>query len=252
MARGPVSVQLYSVRDRIAEDLEGTLERLASLGFTNVEPYGAFVTDSDAYAAALASTGLVAPSAHAGVLGLDDPSPAFEAAAAIGVRTVIDPAHRTDDWESIDGIARIAERINRAAGLARGYGLTFGYHNHWWELEARPNGTPALELLAPRLDDQVVLEVDTYWVEVGGVDVVDLLGRLGSRVRFLHVKDGDKSRDTKAQLPAGAGAMDVPAVLAAAPEAMRVLEFDDYAGDTVDGLAASLAYVRSVDAEAGE
>jgi sugar phosphate isomerase/epimerase len=252
MARGPLSVQLYSVRQQIAEDLEGTLERLAALGFENVEPYGAFVVGSDEYAAALAATGLSAPSAHAGVLDLSDPSPAFEAAAAIGVRTIIDPAHRTEDWESIGGIARIAERINRAAEQAREYGLTFGYHNHWWELESRPNGTPALELLAPRLDDSVVLEVDTYWVEVGGVDVLDLLGRLGDRVRFLHVKDGPKTRDVKAQLPAGEGDMDIPAVLAAAPEAMRVLEFDDYEGDTVDGLAASLAYVRSVDAEAGE
>lgn len=247
MPRGPVSVQLYSVREQIAEDLEGTLERLASLGFTNVEPYGAFVVGSDLYAAALASTGLSAPSAHAGVLGLSDPSPAFEAAAAIGVRTVIDPAHRTDDWESVDGIARIAERMNAAAERAREYGLVFGYHNHWWELEARPNGTPALEQLAARLDDSVVLEVDTYWVEVGGVDAPDLLGRLGDRVRFLHVKDGDKSRDVKKQLPAGAGAMDVPAVLAAAPSAMRVLEFDDYEGDTIDGLAASLAYLNELE-----
>jgi sugar phosphate isomerase/epimerase len=247
MPRGPVSVQLYSVRDRLSEDLEGTLERLASLGFTNVEPYGAFVIGSDAYAAALAATGLSAPSAHAGVLDLSDPSPAFEAAASIGVRTIIDPAHRTDDWESIDGVARIAERINSAAEQARGYGLTFGYHNHWWELEARPNGTPALELLAARLSDDVVLEVDTYWVEVGGVNAPELLGRLGDRVKLLHVKDGDKSRDTKKQLPAGEGAMDVPAVLDAAPSAMRVLEFDDYDGDTIDGLAASLAYVTNLE-----
>ena len=251
MPRGPVSVQLYSVRDRLAEDLEGTLQRLADLGFTSVEPYGAFVVGSDAYVAALANTGLSAPSAHAGVLDLSDPSPAFEAARAIGVRTLIDPAHRTDDWESIDGVARIAERINRAAEQAREYGLVFGYHNHWWELEARPNGTPALELLAERLDDSVVLEVDTYWVEVGGVSAPDLLARLGDRVQLMHVKDGDKSRDVKAQLPAGEGAMDIPAVLAAAPQAVRVLEFDDYAGDTVDGLAASLAYVNTDDEEAG-
>jgi sugar phosphate isomerase/epimerase len=249
MPRSPISVQLYSVRDRLADDLEGTLERLAALGFTNVEPYGAFVVDSDDYVAALASTGLSAPSAHAGVLDLSDPSPAFEAAAAIGVKTIIDPAHRTDDWESISGIARIAERINTAAERAREYGLRLGYHNHWWELESRPNGTPALELLAHRLTDDVVLEVDTYWVEVGGVDVVDLLGRLGDRVQLLHVKDGDKSRDVKAQLPAGEGAMDVPAILDAAPAAMRVLEFDDYAGDTMDGLAASLAYVNTLEAD---
>jgi sugar phosphate isomerase/epimerase len=247
MPTGPISVQLYSVRDRLLDDLEGTLERLAALGFTNVEPYGAFVVGSDRYVEALAATGLSAPSAHAGVLELSDPSPAFEAAAAIGVKTLIDPALRTDDWESIDGIARIAERINRAAELAREYDLRFGYHNHWWELEARPNGTPALELLAERLTDDVVLEVDTYWVEVGGVSAPDLLTRLGDRVRLLHVKDGDKSRDTKKQLPAGEGAMDVPAVLAAAPEAMRVLEFDDYEGDTMDGLAASLAYLQHLE-----
>ena len=53
MPRSPISVQLYSVRDRLADDLEGTLERLAALGFTNVEPYGAFVVDSDDYVAAL-------------------------------------------------------------------------------------------------------------------------------------------------------------------------------------------------------
>jgi sugar phosphate isomerase/epimerase len=252
MPRGPVSVQLYSVRQQIAEDLEGTLERIAGLGFTAVEPYGDFIPGSDRYAAALAANGLSAPSAHAGVLALGDPSAAFEAAVAIGVRTIIDPAHRTDDWETIDGIARTAEQINATADKAREYGLTFGYHNHWWELEARPNGTPALELLAARLDPQVVLEVDTYWVEVGGVNAPELLRKLGDRVRFIHVKDGPKTRETIAQLPAGEGDVDIPAVLAAAPQATRVIEFDDYAGDLFAGLATSLSYVTAQDEEAGE
>ena len=96
----------------------------------------------------------------------------------------------------------------------------------------------------------MVLEVDTYWVEVGGVPVVDLLRRLGDQVRYLHVKDGPVNRDVKAQLPAGEGSMDVPAVLAAAPDAVRVIEFDDYTGDVFDGLAASLAYVTDVDGAA--
>ncbi|WP_375401554.1 sugar phosphate isomerase/epimerase family protein [uncultured Amnibacterium sp.] len=252
MPRGPLSVQLYSVRQQIAEDLEGTLERIAGLGFTAVEPYGDFIPGSDRYVAAFAATGLTAPSAHAPVLQLGDPSGAFEAAVAIGVRTIIDPAHRTEEWESIDGIARIAERINMAAERAREYGLTFGYHNHWWELESRPNGTPALELLAARLDPTVVLEVDTYWVEVGGLSAPDLLGRLGDRVQLIHVKDGPKTLETTAQLPAGQGVIDIPAVLAAAPQATRVLEFDDYDGDLFNGLAVSLTYVTAQDAESGE
>ena len=250
MPRGGLSVQLYSVRQQIAEDLEGTLARIAALGFTAVEPYGDFIPSSDRYVAALAANGLRAPSAHAPILQLADPSEAFEAAVAIGVQTIIDPFLRTDEWESIDGIARIAERVNTAAERAREYGLTFGYHNHWWELEARQGDTPALELLAARLDDSVVLEVDTYWVEVGGVSAPELLGRLGDRVQLIHVKDGPKNQDTKAQRPAGEGAMDVPAVLAAAPHALRVLEFDDYDGDLFDGLATSLAYVTAQDAEA--
>ena len=109
-----------------------------------------------------------------------------------------------------------------------------------------------VEGLAARLDPSAVLEVDTYWVEVGGVSAPDLLGRLGDRVQLIHVKDGPKTRDTSAQLPAGEGVIDIPAVLAAASQATRVLEFDDYDGDLFDGLAASLAYVTAQDAEAAE
>ncbi len=248
MPQTAVSVQLYSVRDAVAQDLEGSLERLAGIGFELVEPYADFVPGSDRYAAALAATGLRAPSAHAPVLQLADPSAAFDAAAAIGVQTLIDPHAPGDDWGTVDGIARIAERMNAAAGRARAAGLSFGYHNHAFELEARPNGTPALEQLAARLDEAVVLEVATYWAEVGGAPAADLLRRLGDRVCYIHVKDGPISKDTAAQLPAGEGAMDVPGILAAAPDAVRVVEFDDYAGDVFDGLAASLAYLREVDA----
>lgn len=247
MAAAPVSVQLYSVRERMADDLEGTLERIAALGFRLVEPYSDFITGSDRYVAAFGNLGLAAPSAHAPVLRLDDPGEAFDAAAAIGVQTLIDPHAPGDDWGTVDGIARLAEKMNTAAERAREHGLTFGYHNHWFELEEQPNGRPALEQLAARLDDSVVLEVDTYWAEVGGVPAADLLRRLGDRVRFIHVKDGPVNRDTKAQLPAGAGSMDVPAVLAAAPDAVRVIEFDDYDGDVFDGLAASLAFVTDLE-----
>lgn len=65
------------------------------------------------------------------------------------------------------------------------------------------------------------------------------------RVAFLHVKDGPLTDVDADQLPAGAGGMDLPAVLAAAPQALRVIEFDDYRGDPFDGIAASLEYLRA-------
>jgi sugar phosphate isomerase/epimerase len=94
-----------------------------------------------------------------------------------------------------------------------------------------------------RLDPAVVLEVDTYWAEVGGASAPELLARLGERVRLIHVKDGPQSGDAAAQQPAGAGDMPIEAILAAAPGAVRVFEFDAYAGDLFDGIEQSLEFV---------
>lgn len=243
----PLSVQLYSVRNAIAQDLPGSLQRIAEIGFENVELYG-FVDRADEYARALADAGLKAPSAHAPVLTYDDPRPAFDAAKRVGVATIIDPNRPADFWSDPDRIRENADRMNEAARIADEFGLTFGYHNHWWEIEARHDGVTGLELLAKSLAPNVVLEVDSFWAQVGGVDAPELLRTLGDRVQFIHVKDGPIKREPKTQLPAGQGGMDVLAVLAAAPQAMRVLEFDDYEGDPFDGLAASRRFVIEHDA----
>ena len=243
MTGAEISVQLYSVREAIAEDLPAAIARIAELGFTQVEPWG-FVDKVELFREALTGNNLSAPSAHARLVLAEDVQPIFTAAAALGVRTLIDPMVPAERWTSREDVQTTADRLTELAGQAADHGLTIGYHNHWWELSQQIDGRPALEVFADLLDERVVLEVDTYWAAVGGVPAPELLGRLGERVRFLHVKDGPITDDPKAQLPAGTGAMDVPAVLAAAPDALRVIEFDDYAGDIFAGLAASLAYLE--------
>ena len=243
MTGAEISVQLYSVRDAIAEDLPAAIARIAALGFTKVEPWG-FVDKVELFREALTGNNLSAPSAHARLVLAEDVQPIFTAAAALGVRTLIDPMVPAERWTSREDVQTTADRLTELAGQAADHGLTIGYHNHWWELSQQIDGRPALEVFADLLDQRVVLEVDTYWAAVGGVPAPELLGRLGERVQFLHVKDGPITDDPKAQLPAGTGAMDVPAVLAAAPDALRVIEFDDYAGDIFAGLAASLAYLE--------
>jgi sugar phosphate isomerase/epimerase len=100
-------------------------------------------------------------------------------------------------------------------------------------------------VLAGQLDPDVVLEVDTYWATAGGVDAPELLRRLGDRVRALHIKDGDLNTDGSGQVPAGQGRVPVTAVLAAAPRALRVVEFDRFTGDIFGALAASLAFLQA-------
>ena len=239
------SVQLYSVREALASDLPGTLRRLADLGFERVEPF-ALVDLADSLAPALAETGLVAPTTHASLIN-GDAAAVFDAAERLGVSTVIDPMVPEDRWADADAITETAVALNRLAQDAADRGMRVGYHNHWWELQHQIEGVSALEHLAGLLDPRVVLEVDTYWAATGGADVPALLGSLGDRVVALHIKDGPLTLDPLAQVPAGQGAMDIPAALAAAPSAeFRVIEFDAYAGDIFEGLAASLGYLRDL------
>jgi len=244
VSRPPVSVQLYTVREELAADLATTVRRLADLGFQAVEPFG--LTDVvDQLQPALAAAGLTAPSAHATLLGGTHDA-AFVAAAQLGVATLIDPFVPAERWTTREDVAALAAELTVVARLAADHGLQVGYHNHWWELETLIDGTPALEIFADELGDTVVLELDTYWSAVGGVDPVALLERLGERVAALHIKDGPVSRDAELQLPAGRGVMPIVEILAAAPHARPVIEFDEYGGDLFDGIAESLGFLHSL------
>jgi sugar phosphate isomerase/epimerase len=236
-----LSVQLYSVRDAFAADPAGTLARLAEIGFTQVEPYG-LAENLAALRTGLPENGLTAPTAHAKLIGVDQEE-VFAAAIACGVGVVIDPFTPPERWQDEAEIAAIATALNDAAKKAADHGITIGYHNHWWELESQIGGRSAFEVFVDQLDQELVIEVDTYWATAGGADAPALLRRLGKRVHALHVKDGDLATDASGQVPAGQGRVPVDDVLAAAPHALRVVEFDAYDGDIFDGIAASHAYL---------
>ena len=238
------SIQLYTLRNAIKEDLSGTIRKVAEIGFTQVEPYN-FVAMAKELGAALRENGLSAPSGHAPLLGQDQDE-IFAAARELGISTVIDPFIPADRWQKAEDIQATAAGLNAAAKKGAEYGIRVGYHNHQWELESTLEGRTALEYFADLLDPEVVLEVDTYWVAVGGQDPVDILGKLGDRVKLIHIKDGPLNTDTKAQQPAGKGKVAVLDVIAAAKSLeVGVVEFDDYAGDIFVGIAESLAFLQA-------
>ena len=120
-------------------------------------------------------------------------------------------------------------------------------------------GVSADEYFVDQLRDDVVLEVDLYWAATARQDVPALLGRLGDRVKALHLKDGVVGQNpfepgaprmdaTKLdQRPAGQGELPLLDYLAAAPSTeFGVIEFDHYAaGDIFDGVAASVEYFHA-------
>ena len=195
-----LSVQLYTVRDQLTADLDGTLARLAAMGLTQVEAFD-FIGRAPELAEAFARTGLTARTGHATMLSdevrfgdtvVTPPrqDEVFAAAKTLGLEIVIDAFVAPDRWLDESAIADTAARLNAAAARAADHGLRVGYHNHSQEFAASFGGRSGYELFVDQLSDDVVLEVDLYWAATAKQDVAALLGRLGERVKALHVKDG--------------------------------------------------------------
>ncbi len=241
-----LSLQLYTVRGALAEDLDGTLARVADIGYTQVEPF-AFLSFADGLALGFAKYGLAAPTSHIGLLGKDtEQEEIFAAANGLGIKTLIDPSSDPVHWQSADGVREIAAGLNAAAEKAAAHGLTVGYHNHAFELESKIDGKHALEVLADNLVPEVVLEVDTYWAYVGGADVPTLLGGLGDRVVALHLKDGDGTFNNKNQVAVGDGIIPVWDYIDATPNLqVGVVELDDTSGDMFEAVERSYTYLTA-------
>ncbi len=242
-----LSVQLYTVREAAREDLPGTLQRLADLGLTRVEPFD-LLGFGPALGDALRSSGLSAPTTHQGFLGKEESEldALFSTASSLGVGTVIDPMVAADRWQRAEDVAATAEALNAASRVAGRYGMTVGYHNHAHEISSRLEGRTALEHFAGLLADDVVLEVDAYWVAVGGEDPLALLQRLGSRVVAVHVKDGPGTPDVLDQVAVGQGSQPVAELVAATPDALHVIELDDCRGDRFQAVADSVTFLNGL------
>ncbi len=263
MTTPQISVQLYSVYPQLEADLDGTLARIAGIGFKNVEAFD-FVRRVDALKTAFDKYGLVAPTAHAilveeevdtpdALLTVPPAAEVFEAAKALGVGIVIDPFIAPPKWQELADVQRSAAKLNERAAEAAEHGLLVGYHNHDHEFTSIINGRPAYDTFVELLDPAVVLEVDLYWATAGGQNPSELLKRLGDHVKAVHTKDGPmRPGISTKELPrdqCSAGKGDVPlaeALAAGTAIEYAVVEFDHYAGDIFEGIEGSYAYLKSI------
>jgi sugar phosphate isomerase/epimerase len=240
LTSNPLALQLYTVRDQLASGRESVLDAIRSYGYGAVEPYDVR-TDPEALRADLDEAGLTVCAVHAKALG-EDADAFFDGARTVGADTVIVPSVPAERFADADTIGALARDLNEGAARAAGRGLRFGYHNHAFELAA-VGGRTGLEALADALDPAVLLEVDTYWAAVGGQDVPTLLGRLGDRVRYLHVKDGPVTAGDP-MTAVGGGIMPVAEILAACPSAeWHVVELDRCATDVLTAVRDSLTWL---------
>ena len=191
-------LQLYSVRDLTKENLEEAIEKVAKLGYENVEFAGFMGRTAEQVNAMLKANGLTLSGTHSSLDDLInnyDETVAFH--KAIGNKYYILPSYRLSNQAEID---YFVEKVNEIIPKLEKEGITLAFHNHARECVPNADGSVALEQMIYRTD--IKFEIDTYWAFVGMKNPVDLITRLKDRIVRIHIKDG--SPDGKG-MPLGMG-----------------------------------------------
>jgi sugar phosphate isomerase/epimerase len=237
----PIALQLYTLREALAEDLAGVLQKVAATGYVGVEPYGG-LNHQDA-ARIIKELGLEVHSAHAPIPLGETQAAALAMAEAYGFKRIIVPSIRPDGFASADAIKNSCDLLNQASAIAQQNGLTLGYHNHWWEYET-VDGRPAYQIMLEHLDPSVFLQVDTYWVQVAGLDPAAVVRELGARAPLLHIKDGPAVKG-EPMVALGDGTIDIPGIIKAGSGLTEwlVVELDECATDMMTAVVRSYEYL---------
>ncbi len=186
----PIGLQLYTVRTEMKKDFEGTIAKVAAIGYKEVEFAGYFDRSPKDVRAILDRNGLAAPSTHVDYKSLGDKWPeVVEAGKVIGHKYIVNPWIDDEVRKSADGWKRAADTFNRAGEVSKKAGIQFAYHNHWFEF-IPVNGKMPYDLLLESCDPELVkMELDLCWITVGGQDPVKYFERYPGRFPMVHVKD---------------------------------------------------------------
>ena len=254
MTKLPIAIQLYSVRDDMAADFEGTLKKIKALGYDGVEFAGLFGRKPEYIRELLKEIGLEPVSAHVSYNEMmSDIEGVMSAYETIGVKYIAIP-YMTEEFrpnapkfdEAIEGM----KLLGKAANAHR---LTLLYHNHDFEF-VKIGDEYGIDVMYERVPaDLLKTELDTCWVNVAGENPAAFVLKYSGRAPVVHLKDfympakkpekmyaligiddGEAEQKDEADSfgfrPVGYGAQDIPAIIAASEKAgakWLVVEQDD-------------------------
>lgn len=243
-----IGIQLYTLRAEAREDFEGTLRRVADLGYQEVEVDKLFGNDPAALKAVLDETGLVATSNHVDWARLRvRPQECIDETKALGASYMVlawMPGGVRDTLEEWRGWVDLLNDVGR---LAKDQGVQLAYHNHDFEFQPI-DGVVPYDLLLEGLDPELVeLELDFYWLALGGGDPLALFERAPGRFSLSHVKD--MAADDGSMANVGQGVLDFARAFADRQESGMVHFYVEH-DDTSDPWATaeeSLDYLRALE-----
>ncbi len=227
-----IGLQLYTLRNQLAQDVPKTLRAVADAGYYQVEAMS--LVGGERVFTVARDVGLKVTSAmmnwqtlvSPGARGVPSFAETMEAAEKQKLRFVVIPYVGKGHRETAEQLKTLAERANRAGEICRKANIQLCYHNHSFEFAKLPSGQLRWDVLVKEFDPHLVkFEMDVFWVTIGGMDAVKMLKNLKGRVAQLHLKDllkGTPTNHDESTVPkdafqeVGNGIIDWPAVLAAA------------------------------------
>lgn len=271
MKQFKVGIQLYSVKEAMAKDFEGTLAAIKDMGYEYVEFAGYYGRTAEQIKETLDRLGLKCISVHQGIEFFDEkPDEAAEFLKTFGVKYVVLPWYPKDrlagspDWD-----ASVAH-MNRVSDVLKKHGMVLGYHNHEFEFETL-DGKYLHDYLFEAVADMVP-ELDTCWVHYAGINPADKIREFSGKVEIIHLKDfvanrlnggpayalidadGNPIKTTRedngfAFRPLGQGRQDFKSILEACEEAgteVVIVEQDaPYNGTELENAKDSIDYLKS-------
>jgi len=268
-----LGLQLYSLRELLPKDFDGTLRAVAAAGYQEVEAAGFYTMSAPDFKQAMVTAGLRCVSAHyplsmlqpqlesildyAKQLGLQyvvcaspslkDPSRLKLSSKDPGYHEAWVEAFTLDDWKWN------AEQFNQIGGKVKAEGMRFGYHNHTTEFRKLGKVVPYDELLRLTDPDLVTFEMDCGWVAVAGHSPAEYLAMYPTRISMLHVKDFDlqKGVEHPRSTELGRGTVDYRAVFEAAKKAHLThyfVEQEDFDMPPLEAIKRDADYLRNLPA----
>jgi len=254
--RLPVGLQLYSVRNLLPKDFEGTLHQVAAAGYSEVEAAGYFDKTAADFGNALQKAGLRCVSTHHSLVQLRSQfEQLIQYGQALRLEYIIcswagvhrDPSRKGD--LTLDDWRYVADEFNKLGDKVKAAGMTFGYHNHIVEFGTE-GGVVFFDELLKRTDPNlVVFEMDCGWVVGGGHNPVEYLSKLPERFPMLHVKDMVKQPDGKLRnVVMGKGFIDYKPIFRAATGLKHYfIEQEEFEGDPIKELREDAEFMRKLD-----
>lgn len=188
-----LSIQVFSVRDKMttAEETAQTFKVLSSYGYTGIQTAGAFSFGVEEYAKAAKDAGLEVVGTHWGMNDLENTEEAVRVHKLLGTKYAGVGAMsgvREEGWTK-EALLKYIDRANKVGEALAPHGLGFTYHHHAFEFASYGNET-IMDILVQGLDPKTTSFVlDTHWLQKGGVNIIEWLGKLEGRVKILHLKD---------------------------------------------------------------